>query len=90
MAQAIGPSRGGRTTKVHAVTDLPGQSAILRLTAGNVADATMAGPLMDAAGRVRCLIADEGSDANVSRKQLHVEGAEAVIPRRSNRKVPMD
>lgn len=49
-AQAIGPSRGGRTTKIHAVTDLLGRLAILRLTAGNVADVTMAGPPMDAAG----------------------------------------
>src|SRR5690606_8417193 len=59
-AQAIGPSRGGQTTKIHAVTDLLGRPAILLLTAGNVADVTMAGPLMDAAGRVRCLIADKG------------------------------
>jgi len=84
-AQAIGPSRGGQTTKIHAVTDLLGRPAILRLTAGNVADLTMAGPLMDRAGRVRCLIADKGYDADALRRRLHGEGAEAVIPGRSNR-----
>lgn len=89
-AQAIGPSRGVQTTKIHAVTDLLGRAAILRLTAGNVADVTMAGPLMDAAGRVHCLIADKGYDANVLRKRLHPEGAKVVIPGRSNRKVPID
>ena len=52
------------------MTDLLGRPAILRLTAGNVADVTMAGTLMDAAGRVRCLIADKGYDANVLRKRL--------------------
>jgi transposase len=36
----------------------PGHSAA---DGGNVADVTMAGPLMDAAGRVRCLIADKAT-----------------------------
>ncbi|MER8570058.1 IS5 family transposase [Mesorhizobium sp. M0924] len=85
-AQAIGPSRGGQTTKIHAVTDLLGRPAVLRLTAGNVADITMAKPLLDAAGPVRCLIADKGYDANALRKHLKSEGAQAVIPGRSNRK----
>lgn len=61
-AQAIGPSRGGQTTKIHAVTDLLGllgRPAVLRLTPGNVADVSMADDLMDAAGPVRCLIADK-------------------------------
>jgi len=72
------------------VTDLLGRPAILRLTAGNVSDITMAGPLMDAAGRVRCLIADKGYDANALRRRLRTEGAQVVIPGRSNRKAPID
>jgi len=72
------------------VTDLLGRPAILRLTAGNVADVAVAQSLMDAAGRVRCLIADKGYDANALRKRLHAEGAEVVIPGRSNRKVAID
>lgn len=72
------------------MTDLLGRPAILRLTAGNVADVTMAGPLLDAAGRVRCLIADKGYDANALRRRLYAEGAEVIIPGRSNRKVPID
>ncbi len=39
---------------------------------------------------MRCLIADKGYDANVLRKRLHAEGADVVIPGRSNRKVPID
>ncbi|RWF86837.1 MAG: hypothetical protein EOR34_33055 [Mesorhizobium sp.] len=69
------------------MTDLLGRPAVLRLTAGNVADVAMAGPLIEAAGRVRCLIADKGYDANVLRRRLEAEGARAVIPGRSSRKV---
>jgi len=50
----------------------------------------MAGPLMDAAGRVPCLIADKGCDASALRKRLHAEGTDVVIPGRSNRKMPID
>ena len=72
------------------MTDLLGRPAILRLTACDIADVTMAGPLMDAAGRVRCLIADKGYDDNVLRRRLQAEVAKVVIPGRSNRKVPID
>ncbi len=37
-AQAIGVSRGGRTTKIHLATDLLGRPIALHLTPGNVAD----------------------------------------------------
>lgn len=50
----------------------------------------MAGPLMDAAGRSRRLIAEKGYDANAQRKCLNGEGSDVVIPGRSNRKVPID
>lgn len=71
------------------MTDLLGRPAILRLTPGNIADVTMAGDLMDAAGPVHCLIADKGYDANALRKRLKAEGATAVIPGRSNRNKPI-
>jgi hypothetical protein len=35
---------------------------------------------MDAAGPVRCLIADKGCDANTVRKRLKTEGVTAVTP----------
>ena len=52
-------------------------------------DITMASPLLDAAGPVRCLIPDNGYDADALRKRLQTEGAQAVIPGRSNRKAPI-
>lgn len=41
-AQAIGPSRGGQTTKIHALTDVVGRPFKLILTPGNVSDVTIA------------------------------------------------
>jgi transposase len=71
------------------VTDLLGRPAILRLTAGNVADDR--GRALDGRGRPGALlIADKGYDANALRRRLHAEGAQAVIPGRSNRKAPID
>jgi transposase len=83
MAEKDGEGAGyrtlGQTTKIHAVTDLLGRPAVLRLTAGNVADGSMAGPLM---------IADKGHDENALRRRLHAEGAEAFIPGRCRSTTP--
>jgi len=49
----------------------------------------MAGELMDAAGPVRCLIADKAYDANTLRKRLRATGTLTVIPGRCNRKKPI-
>jgi len=66
------------------VTGLLGRPAVLRLSAGIVADVTMADPLMDAAGRVGCLIADKGYDANRLRKCQ----CRANFPQKCRSKIP--
>ena len=48
QAQAIGRSRGGRTTKIHALTDGYGRPVALALTPSNVADISIATPLIEA------------------------------------------
>ncbi len=45
---AIGRSRGGLTTKVHALTDGRGRALVILLTAGNVNDTSMFAPLLAA------------------------------------------
>ena len=55
-------------------------------TAQAIADVTMAGPLMDAAGRVRCLIADKGYDADWLRADLRKKGITPVMPSTRARK----
>jgi hypothetical protein len=45
-AQAIGRSRGGRTTKIHALTDAQCRLVAFMLTAGNVADCAAGAELL--------------------------------------------
>jgi transposase len=79
-AQAIGRSRGGWTTKVHALTDVIGRPFALMLTAGNVSDVKAAPALLKQAGRMRYLLADKGYDADQLRRSLRDAGAVPVIP----------
>src|SRR6516164_8565936 len=44
--QAIGRSRGGRTTKIHALVDEEGRPRAFLLTGGNIADIKGAEPLL--------------------------------------------
>ena len=46
-AQAIGRSRGGRTSKIHALANAQGKPIAFVLTPGNVADITVAATLLD-------------------------------------------
>jgi transposase len=85
-AQAIGPSRGGQTTKVHALTDTIGRPFVLTLTPGNVSDVTAAPDLLTRAGKVRYVLADKGYDADALRRIIRTAGAVPVIPGRINRK----
>lgn len=84
--QAIGRSRGGQTTKIHALTDVIGRPYALMLTPGNVADITAAPTLLERAGRMRYLLADKGYDADALRRALRQTGTVPVIPGRSSRK----
>jgi len=85
-AEAIGRSRGGWTTKVHALTDVVGRPYALMLTAGNVSDVKAAPALLERAGRMRYLLADKGYDADRLRRSIRDVGALPVIPGRRNRK----
>jgi transposase len=84
-AQAIGVSRGGRTTKIHAVCDLLGQPLAL----GNTSDIKTTPVLITMAGQLKRLIADRGHDANGLRHHLKAAGTKPIIPGRRNRKRPI-
>ena len=58
--QAVGRSRGGRTSKVHGLADDRGRLVAFALTPGNVADISMAVRLLSAVAPPRRLIADNG------------------------------
>ena len=85
-AQAIGVSRGGQTSKIHAVCDLLGRPVALALTAGHVSDIRAAELLTAEAIRFRRLVADKGYDADCFRRTLREAGTTPLIPGRSNRK----
>ena len=84
--QAIGRSRGGRTTKIHVLIDQAGRPLAFRLTDGNIADITVAAPLLEGAAASAWLIGDKGYDADHLRALLDRRGTIAVIPNKSNRK----
>ncbi|RYG95928.1 MAG: IS5 family transposase [Alphaproteobacteria bacterium] len=88
FAQAIGTSRGGRTSKLHGLTDAAGRPHVLMLSPGNLSDMTIAPALIEAAnGRFTRLIADKGYDSNAIRAAIQAQGAEVVIPPNRSRKV---
>jgi transposase len=86
--QAIGRSRGGRTTKIHAITDSQGRLFRFSLTPGNVADITEAYRLAEQLPSNGCLIGDMGYDALELRQQLAFRGTASVIPSQPTRKHP--
>jgi transposase len=90
--QAIGRSRGGRTTTLHALTDAAGRPRVLLIAPGNQHDVTMAAPLLSAAGPIARLIADKAYDTNPLRRLLVEQGTEAVTPSITRRKplIPYD
>src|SRR6516165_10199661 len=84
--QAIGRSRGGRTTKIHALVDEEGRPRAFLLTGGNIADIKGAEPLLASMEASKHTIADEGYDADHLRSFLDDRGTTPVIPNKSNRK----
>ncbi len=82
----MGRSRGGLTTKIHALVDAEGRPVALELTAGQAHDGTAAESMLDILGDGAVLLADRAYDSNAIRAFATERGAWANIPARSNRK----
>ena len=82
--QAIGRSRGGLTTKIHAVVDALGNPLVLSLTPGQAADVTQAEPLLQNI-EPDALIADKGYDPDALVERLEARDITPVIPPKANR-----
>lgn len=82
----MGRSRGGLTSKIHALVDAEGRPVTLRLTAGQVADCTQADTLTEGLGEGAILLADKGYDSNAIRAKAAEQKVWANIPPKSNRK----
>ena len=83
-----GASRGGRTSKIHCLADDRGRPVAFALTPGNVADISMAVPLLGAVTSPKHLIADKAYDADSLRSWLRFRRIKAVIPSTATRTVP--
>lgn len=83
-SQAIGRSRGGRTTKIHALTDKHCRPIAFLLTGGQVADCVAAEALLDQMSAADLVHADKGYDTNAVRRKIEATGAAPNIPPKSN------
>jgi len=81
QAKAIGISRGGRTTKFHALADGQGRPLRFVLMGGQAADCRAAEALLGDLAPGTIVLADRAYDTNAVRGQIESQGA---VPQLSN------
>lgn len=81
----MGRSRGGLTTKIHALVDAEGRPIALKLTEGQAHDGKAADDLLDALGEGQILLADRAYDSDRLRQRLIAQGAWANVKPMPNR-----
>jgi len=86
--QAIGRSRGGRNTKIHALADAKGRLLAITLTGGEAHDCPVAEHLIRRTQPPKHLLGDKGYDSAELRQELQDRGTKPVIPNRTCRKQP--
>jgi transposase len=86
--QAIGRSRGGRNTKIHAIADAGGRLLSILLSGGEAHGCPPAEPLIRSIKPAQKLLADKAYDRAALRLWLNKRGTKPVIPNKSNRKQP--
>ena len=78
-ARYMGRSRGGLTTKIHALVDANGNPVALKLTEGQAHDGKSASDLLKRLGAGQTLLADRAYDSDALRESLAQRGAWANI-----------
>ena len=86
QAQAIGRSRGGRTTKIHAIVDARGRPIAIEATPGHLGDVRVATALISGVPAGGRLAADTTYDSDGLRRFLLQRGTVPVIPNNPTRK----
>jgi transposase len=86
--QALGRSRGGFTTKIHAKSDSSGDIIAFDLTGGEASDATHFQTLLDIGPDItpRAAIGDKGYSSKANRAAARARGIAPVIPHKANEK----
>jgi transposase len=83
----MGRSRGGLTTKIHALVDGEGLPIVLKLTEGQAHDGRSAADMLETLTDGAILLADRAYDSNLLRETLAARGAWAnvrAMPHRLN------
>jgi transposase len=81
----MGRSRGGLTTKIHAVVDANGNPITLKLTEGQAHDGRSADDMLESVGAGQTLLADRAYDSDALRETLAARGAKANVKPMPNR-----
>ena len=84
----MGSSRGGLTTKIHALTNQDGLPIRFELTPGQAHDAPVCKLLLTGLQPGQTVLADKAYDADWIREMIWEQGAIDVIPPKANRKLP--
>ena len=82
----MGRSRGGLTTKIHALVDAEGRPVRLHLSEGQASDCKQAEPLLEVLPQDSILLADKAYDSDEIRSTVEAAGGFANIPAKANRK----
>ena len=84
----MGRSRGGLTTKIHALVDTCGLPILLKLTEGQAHDGRSAQDMLGSVGRGDVLLADRAYDSDALRKDLAARVARANVKPMAHRLKP--
>jgi transposase len=82
----MGRSRGGLTTKIHAVVDADGLPIALKITPGQAHDGRSGADMLATVQQGDVLLADRAYDADSLRLEMAARGAWANIPPMPQRK----
>jgi transposase len=75
----MGRSRGGLTTKIHALVDANGMPIAIKLTEGQAHDGRSAADMLDGLQPGQILLADRAYDSNALRETMAAQGVWANI-----------
>ena len=75
----MGRSRGGLTTKIHALVDANGLPVALKVTEGQAHDGRSASDMLEGLSPGQILLADRAYDSNALRQTMTTQGAFANV-----------
>lgn len=83
--QAMGRTKGGLNTKIHALVNVRSQAIVVALSGGNQADISLAEELTECLPEGSTLIGDKAYDSSTLRQTAATKGIKTCIPARNNR-----